>query len=336
VALDGNIASFDPGLPIAAFPVASTSRPDGGTMPTFRYVTLDVFTKERFGGNPLAVFPDATGIETADMQRIAAEFNYSEITFVLPPDDPANTARVRIFEPNHELPFAGHPNVGTAFLLGQMGSLFGRPVGDTLRFEELGGIVTAQLLRDGSKVTGARIRAPQPLQVHTEIEPETIAACASLAASDIVTTHHRPVMASVGLPFALAELRSVEALGRVQPDAAAFRTADARHRQPEVSFSLMLYARTGNSPATLRTRMFALLSNVIEDPATGSASAALGGYLTKLMPQPDAEAHFTLHQGVEMGRPSVIEVHAAKTAGEVRQVEVGGPCIPVMRGEIEL
>ena len=336
MALDGNIASLDPDLPIATIPAASTLRPDGVSMPTFRYVTLDVFTTERFGGNQLAVFPDATGLEASDMQRIAAEFNYSEVTFVFPPDDPAHTARVRIFEPTGELPFAGHPNVGTAFLLGQMGSLFGRPVGDTLRFEELGGIVAAQLLRDGSKITGARIRAPQPLQVRAEIEPETVAACASLAAGDIVTTHHRPVIASVGLPFALAELRSVEALGRARPDFAAFRSADARYRQPEVSFSLLLYARIANSPTTLRTRMFALLSNILEDPATGSASAALGGYLTTLMPQPDAEARFTLHQGVEMGRPSVIEVHAAKTAGEVRRVEVGGPCVPVMRGEIEL
>jgi trans-2,3-dihydro-3-hydroxyanthranilate isomerase len=310
--------------------------PGRAPMPTFRYVTLDVFTTERFGGNQLAVFPDATGIEASDMQRIAAEFNYSEITFVLPPEDPANTARVRIFEPNHELPFAGHPNVGTAFLLGQMGSLFGRPIRETLRFEELGGIVTAQLLREGAKVTGARIRAPQPLQARAEIEPETIAACASLAADDIVTTHHRPVIASVGLPFALAELRSVEALGRAMPDAAAFRNADAHYRQPEVSFSLMLYARTGDAPTRLRTRMFALLGNVIEDPATGSASAALGGYLTKLLPQPDAEAHFVMNQGVEMGRPSMIEVRATKARGEVRQVEVGGPCVPVMRGEIEL
>jgi len=305
-------------------------------MPSFRYVTLDVFTTERFGGNPLAVFPDATGIEPSDMQRIAAEFNYSEITFVLPPADPANTARVRIFEPNHELPFAGHPNVGTAFLLGQMGSLFGRRIGDSLRFEELGGIVTARLLRDGSKVTGARIQAPQPLQVRAEIEPETIAACASLAVGDIVTTHHRPVIATVGLPFALAEVRSVEALGRAQPDATSFRSADARHRQPEISFSLMLYARTGDAPTTLRTRMFALLGNIIEDPATGSASAALGGYLAKLMPQPDTEARFVMNQGVEMGRPSVIEVRATKARGEVHQVEVGGPCVPVMRGEIEL
>jgi trans-2,3-dihydro-3-hydroxyanthranilate isomerase len=185
-------------------------------------------------------------------------------------------------------------------------------------------------------VTGARIRAPQPLQVRGEIEPATIAACASLAADDIVTTHHRPVIASVGLPFALAELRSVEALGRALPDAASFRSADARHRQPEVSFSLMLYARTGDSPTSLRTRMFALLGNVIEDPATGSASAALGGFLTKLMPPPDAEARFIMNQGVEMGRPSVIEVHAVKAAGEIRQVEVGGPCVSVMRGEIEL
>jgi trans-2,3-dihydro-3-hydroxyanthranilate isomerase len=304
-------------------------------MPTFRYVTLDVFTDTRFGGNQLAVFPDATGLDAAQMQRITAEFNYSEVTFVLPPENPANTARVRIFEPTAELPFAGHPNVGTGFVLGRIGTVFGQPVPDAMRFEEPGGIVAVELLRTGGVVSGARIRAPQTLQVRATLDPETVAACASLAAGDIATDSHPPVMASVGLTFALAEVASVEALGKARPNPAAFGAADARYRQPDVSFSLFLYARQPGS-TTLRTRMFAPLSNIFEDPATGSASAALGAYLTSLKPQADIDEHLTLRQGVEMERPSTIDLHVAKRGGTVRSVDVGGPCVTVMRGEIEL
>jgi trans-2,3-dihydro-3-hydroxyanthranilate isomerase len=139
-------------------------------MSTVAYVTLDVFTATRFAGNPLAVIPDARGLSDEAMQRIAAEFNYSETTFVLPPEDPRNTARVRIFTPTVEVPFAGHPNVGTAFVIGRQKEIFGRPVGGTLRFEEKAGLIVVQLLSEEGQIVGAEIKAPQPLKVGAKIE----------------------------------------------------------------------------------------------------------------------------------------------------------------------
>jgi len=192
------------------------------------------------------------------------------------------------------------------------------------------------LLREGSTVSGACIRAPQALRVHAQIDAQVVAACVSLPADDIVTTGHQPMIASVGLPFALAEVRSVEALGRARPNVVAFGAADARYPRPEAPFSVLLYARQTATPNTLRTRMFAPLSNILEDPATGSASAALGAYLTSVGSRADAEEFLTLEQGVEMGRPSTINLRVSKVAGIVRDVDISGYCVPVMRGEIDL
>jgi hypothetical protein len=147
----------------------------GGTM-QLNFVTVDVFTDRPFGGNPLAVVPDARGVTTEQMQAIAAEFNLSETTFVLPPEDPAHAAHVRIFTPRAELPFAGHPNVGTAFVLASAAASAARPAdGDTMIFEEKAGLVPMMLLRDGAAVTGARLAAPQGLSVGETIARETVA-----------------------------------------------------------------------------------------------------------------------------------------------------------------
>ena len=180
-------------------------------MSSVDYLTVDVFTRTRFAGNPLAVVPDARGLSDAQMQRIAAEFNYSESTFVLPPEDDANTARVRIFTPTAELPFAGHPNVGTGYVLGRQGELFGRPVSDRLRFEERAGLIEIALIREKEAVVGARIAAPRPLEVVHTLDAETVAACASLEIADLQPRGMVPVMASVGLPFAFVEIASLEA-----------------------------------------------------------------------------------------------------------------------------
>jgi trans-2,3-dihydro-3-hydroxyanthranilate isomerase len=304
-------------------------------MPTVDYVTVDVFTTERFAGNPLAVVPDARGLSGAQMQKIATEFNYSESTFILPPEDPENSARVRIFTPTAEIPFAGHPNVGTAYLIGQQPELFGRPVGDALRFEELAGLVEIGLTREGGKVTSATIRAPRPLELFDEISPDLIAACASIAASDVKLATHRPVQASVGLPFAMAELSSLEALGKSRPNITAFHEASARHSHPTMDFSLFLYVRDPADPWKLRARMYAPLDNVMEDPATGSASAALAAYLVTLAPEKDANVHLTIEQGVEMGRRSIIELDVVKTADVVTDVRISGRCVIVMRGSLD-
>jgi trans-2,3-dihydro-3-hydroxyanthranilate isomerase len=305
-------------------------------MNTVAYVTVDVFTSERFVGNPLAVIPDARGLSSDAMQKIAAEFCYSETTFVLPPENPSHTAHVRIFTPTAEIPFAGHPNVGTAFVLGQQQTIFGKPTGDRLIFEEDAGLVEVALLRDAGDVSGASIRAPGKLTIGETVADELIAACVQIDPQSIRHTTHAPVFASVGLPFAFAELDSLETLGKAWPNAAVFAKAAARHKEDKTGFSLFLYVRSPKKPWAIRARMFAPLDNVTEDPATGSASAALGAYLTSLLPAQDTEIKITIEQGVEMGRRSVIGVDVRKSAGTVNEVLLWGSCISIMRGEILL
>ncbi|MGM4919683.1 PhzF family phenazine biosynthesis isomerase [Tardiphaga sp. 813_E8_N1_3] len=298
------------------------------------YVTVDVFTDQRFGGNPLAVVPDARGIDDALLQKIATEFNYSETTFVFPPDDPAHTARVRIFTPTDEIPFAGHPNVGTAFVLGRQGTAFGKPVGDHMVFEEKAGLVHLDLLRDGGAIVGTGFVAPQSLTMQGEINRDMMAACISLASDAIVTSTHGPRMVSVGLPFAVAELGSLDALASARPNTTAFEEAEQKHRSPDDRFSAFIYVRIGDGFDHLRARMFAPLDNVPEDPATGSASAALAAYLVTLDPRRDATCGITIEQGVEMGRRSLIEVEVRKRDGHVESVRISGRCVPVSQGRI--
>lgn len=298
------------------------------------FITVDVFTVERFTGNPLAVVPDARDLTATQMQQIAGEFGYSESTFVLPSEDVSNTARVRIFTPTTEIPFAGHPNVGTAFVLGQYPELFGRPIGDHLRFEEIAGLVEVDLMRDGGVVTGATIRAPRPLELGESPLPELIARCASIDAATVRTTPQAPVIASVGLPFAIAELTDLEALGKARPNLSAFQEAAALHPRAGGDFSLFLYVRDREDPGHIRARMFAPLDNVTEDPATGSASAALAALLGASDPASNGEIRLTIEQGVEMGRRSVIELAVSKSGGSVTDVRISGRCVAVMRGSI--
>ncbi|MFD1327475.1 PhzF family phenazine biosynthesis protein [Mycoplana ramosa] len=292
-------------------------------MRTYAFETVDVFTQTRFGGNQLAVFTDARGLSDAEMQSLAAEMNYSETTFVLPPDDPADTARVRIFTRSHEMPFAGHPNVGTAFVLAR----HGRDRDGLLRFEEIAGLVEVKVARDASgEVTGATIAAPQPLSTGIELPAEAIAAAAGLAPADVVVANHKPVRASVGVHFVLAEV-TAEALGRATPDLSHFRVVRNAHPGLEGRFSLFVYARDG---ANIRARMFAPIGGTWEDPATGSASATVAALLLSL--DGGDHAAFTLTQGVEMGRPSLLQLTAQRSADGIRAT-VGGSCVPVFQGE---
>jgi trans-2,3-dihydro-3-hydroxyanthranilate isomerase len=302
-------------------------------MPSFEYVTVNVFTGTRFAGNPLAVFPDARGLTDAQMQALAAEFNLSETTFVLPPDDPMNHARVRIFTPKTELPFAGHPNVGTGFVLACR--MVNPP--EHLVFEEIAGLVRVHIQRgpDGA-ITGTRIAAPRALSLDIAIPTETVAACASLQVSDILTTTHSPLIASVGTPFVIAEVASIETLSRASPDIAAFRAAAAEFGEISTRFALYLYARRDGNTSPLRARMFAPLGGVLEDPATGSAAAALAALLTSMAPTENADLHYEIDQGVEMGRPSQIIAGAMKTAEGPVLATVAGSCVNVMRGMVEV
>ncbi|MGV8938992.1 MAG: PhzF family phenazine biosynthesis protein [Allorhizobium sp.] len=298
------------------------------------FVTVDVFTDQRFGGNPLAVIPDARGLTDEQMQQIATEFNYSESTFVLPPADPANTARVRIFTPTTEVPFAGHPNVGTAFVLAAQPDIFGRAVTDRLRFEEDAGLVDVELTWDDDTIVSAAIAAPRPLEIGSRIDPAVIASCTGLNVEDVSSAIHPPQFLSVGLKFAFAELTGLEALGRASPDTAAFGQAAERYHHEGRDFSLFVYVRLPD-PGCLRARMFAPLDNVAEDPATGSASAALAAFLVSMQPQADTETALHITQGVEMGRASDIHLSVSKTDGIVRKVQVAGRCVKVMHGLLE-
>jgi len=289
----------------------------------YSFTTVDVFTDRRFGGNQLAVVTDARGLSDGEMQAIAAEFNFSETTFVLPPANPSHSARVRIFHRTGELPFAGHPNVGTGFVLARAS----RDI-DVLKFEEVAGIVDVAVRRNpaGTPI-GATITAPQPLTLGPEIAPATVAACAGIAPDDILTERHRPIQVSTGHPFILAEV-TLDALGRATPDVPCFRRAIADRPDFANRLSLHLYSCTSDG---IRARMFAPLAGTMEDAATGSANASLGGLLLSLSGEDRGE--FTMVQGVEMGRPSRLEVAAMRTPEGIR-AKVGGGCVTISTGEI--
>lgn len=296
-------------------------------MRTYSFVTVDVFTTTRFGGNPLAVFPDARGMSDAEMQSLAAEFNLSETTFVLPPEDPAHTARVRIFTRTREMPFAGHPNVGTAYVLAQQG----RDKGGKLLFEELAGLVEIDVERDASGMpVGATIVAPQPLSLGPELPVATVAACASLQPADIRAGAHKPVGASLGNPFVIVEVEPA-ALSRATPDFPSFRQALEQIPALNGRLGLYLYAHAGQG--SVQARMFAPLGGTIEDPATGSAAGPLGALLLSLTSEPGL--CLDIHQGVVMGRPSLLRVVARRAADGIRGT-IAGQCVPVLRGEAEL
>lgn len=294
---------------------------------TYDFVTLDVFTDTAFGGNPLAVFPDAEGLTEAQMQALANEFNLSETTFVLPPQDPAHSARVRIFNRTAEMPFAGHPNVGTGFVLAGMG----RDQGGRLVFEELAGLVEVQVDRDGAGgLKGAWIAAPQPLTTGAHFSRDQIALCAELNVHDLITRAHPPLQASVGVDFVIAEVTE-EALDRATPDLAGFEAVARSTHGFSMRLSLHLYARTASG--LIRARMFSPLTGTVEDPATGSANAALAALLLSLSDQD--ETAFEVSQGVEMGRPSRLSLRARRTPDGCR-AWVGGGCVPMMRGQVSL
>ncbi|MFZ2155200.1 MAG: PhzF family phenazine biosynthesis protein [Bradyrhizobium sp.] len=298
-----------------------------------QFQTVDVFTGTQFVGNPLAVVLNAEGLSTGQMQAIAAEFNLAETTFVLPPKDPAHTAEVRIFTPRSEMPFAGHPNVGTAFVLARAGVSYGRPVsGGRVVFEEKAGLVPIDILRDGATAVGSKVAAPQPLVVGAEVAGELVASACGISLADIETAHHRPCIASCGAPFILAELKSRTALLGANPNADAFRLEVAKH--PVVS--IMIYAQVQEGDIDIRARMFAPHLNIPEDPATGAANVALIGLLASLRPEANLLLSKTIAQGVEMGRPSILQAQAEKKNGAVTATWIGGRCVPVMSGTIDL
>jgi trans-2,3-dihydro-3-hydroxyanthranilate isomerase len=296
-----------------------------------RFVTCDVFTDTRFGGNPLAVVLDAEGLDDARMQQVAREFNYSETTFVLPAEQ-GHDRRVRIFTPSREVPFAGHPNVGTAFVLASLGE-FG-PLDDplTVTFEEVAGLVPVSVQRlDGARIW-CELKAPEALSLGPELPVAAVAEAVGLTAQDIATDRHRPRVASVGLEFIVAELADRSALERARPvEAALERLGTLGASTPDIH----LYVADGTDGFDLRARMFAPFDGVTEDPATGSANCALAGLLASL-DDTDGERAWRIAQGVEMGRPSVLDARVRRVGGEVAGVWIGGSSVLVSEGTIEV
>lgn len=294
-------------------------------MAEYSFETVDVFTDQRFGGNPLAVFQDARGISDRDMLHLAAELNLSETTFVLPPVDSSNTNRVRIFNRNHEMPFAGHPMVGTAFVVARNT----KEAGDTLRFEVPAGLVTVRLTRRDGEVEGAVIEAPQPLTLGVPVPAEEIAESVGIAAAEIVVSNHVPTLASVGNTYVIAEVTDAGLDGAL-PNLAIFRRILESHAGLNGRFSLYLYSRRQN---VLSARMFAPIVGTWEDPATGSAATPLAALLLSLSTR--EQDRFEIHQGVKMGRPSLLMAEAWRATDGIR-ASVGGTCVAVLRGEATL
>jgi len=297
-----------------------------------RYATADVFTDRMFGGNPVAVVLDAIGLSTDQMQAIALEFNYSETTFVLPPRDPAHTAQVRIFTPDREIPFAGHPNIGTAFLLARQMVARGETVSDQFMFEELAGLVPVKLLQSQGIVTGAELIAPEPLSRRAVVPVDRAAACLGLAVDDLRIDAHAPQVVSVGLPFLVVELATRDALRRAKPVRAAYENVfpldDAK--------SIYAYTRDVGTGAPaggcdLQARMFT--GRMTEDPATGSATAAASALLAALRGQP--ETSLRIRQGADMGRPSLL-LAGTRIQDGVTVAFVGGGCVEMFDGSFAL
>jgi trans-2,3-dihydro-3-hydroxyanthranilate isomerase len=302
----------------------------------YRYYICDVFSETRFGGNPLAVLPEAAGLSDHQMQQIAREFNFSETTFVLLPEA-GHTRRVRIFTPSTEVPFAGHPNVGTAFALATAGALGDVAAGATVVFEEEAGLVPVTLTPRPNGRLYCELAAPQSLSLGRTVAPELLAKAVGLDPRDIVCTSHPPQVASVGLPFLVAQLDGRDALGRARVNLDGFEELAASGVTPDVH----LYVQSNDEFQSddefdIRARMFAPLDGVHEDPATGSANCALAGLLCQLDARTDGDFRWHIAQGVEMGRPSALQARAQKRHGEVVATWVGGESVMVAEGVIEV
>ena len=295
--------------------------------------TLDVFTDTPFAGNPLAVVMDCEGLSEQRMQAIAREFNLSETVFVLDPLDPLNTARLRIFTPTRELPFAGHPTIGAAVLIAQLRApemLGGAGLG--LAIEEQVGVIACTVRRQKGRATQASFDLPRLPECLGEGPDAGVAAAAlGLHAADIGFDAHRPRMWSAGNPFTFVPVASLEAIGRARPDPALFATTFAGPR-PAAFVYTQEVVREGSH---VHARMFAPGFGIIEDPATGSAAAAFAGVAAQFEQPEDGDHLLVIEQGFEMGRPSIIHLRMQMEGGALAGTSVGGAVVTVSHGTIE-
>jgi trans-2,3-dihydro-3-hydroxyanthranilate isomerase len=291
-----------------------------------RYVTLDVFTERRFAGNPLAVVLDTDDLGTEAMQAIANEFNLPETVFVLAPENADHRARCRIFTPKRELPFAGHPTVGTAVLLAVRSG--GKP-GDFVLEEQVGNIRCRVTPREGGGEAAFTLPV-LPQRLAAPPDNAVIAAALGLAPDGIGCDDIGPSCWSAGNPFLFVPLRNLEAVRKASPDLSRFAALPADHS------AMFIFTReTAEKNHDFHARMFAPRMGIIEDPATGSAAAAFAGLLGRFGGYGDGEHTVAIEQGYEMGRPSLIRLGMTIVAGQFTAVTVGGSAVIVAEGTIE-
>lgn len=297
---------------------------------TRRYFILDVFTGEALAGNPLAVVLDAEGLDDTRMQAIAAEFNLSETVFVRPPQG-RQRAGLRIFTPQRELPFAGHPTIGTAILLGLL-DREGAPGAVAFGLEERVGVVPCVVEVESADAGHARFRVPVlPSALGGGREAAELAWVLGLEPAEIGFGRHVPSRHSAGVAFDFVPVASLDALGRARPNPEAMNQVFGPEPPP-----LYVYARAPSHERRFRARMFAPGLGVREDPATGSAAAAFAGVLMQCEPLGDGEHAFTLGQGYEMGRPSEIGLQVTLRGGALAAAEIAGAAVVVAEGRLRL
>lgn len=298
-----------------------------------RFVTLDVFTRNPLAGNPLAVVLDAEGLDGEAMQRVAREFNLSETVFVLPPEDERHRARLRIFTPGRELPFAGHPTVGTAVLLALRDGAAGADA-RAFGLEEAVGVVSCIVECDSERSGAARFRVPRLPQVWGEgREVAEVAWALGLDPDEIGFDRHLPSRHSAGVAFDLVPVRTRDAIARAKPNGEAFAKVFGDSEHP----AAYVYTRETAAPEhQFHARMFAPSFGIGEDPATGSAAAAFAGALMQFEPLGDGEHSFVIEQGYEMGRPSEIALQLLIRKGALTLVEIGGGAVVVSEGTLQL
>jgi trans-2,3-dihydro-3-hydroxyanthranilate isomerase len=296
---------------------------------TRRFATLDVFTTKANAGNPLAVVLDSDGLDTAAMQAIAREFNLSETVFVAPPGEAAHRAAIRIFTPGQELPFAGHPTVGTAVLLALRDAAEGKGAG-MLVLQEKVGLVPCAVSVDGPLAGRSTFTLPQlPQRLEQPVSGETLARALNLDPAAVGFAAHRVSAFSAGVAYTLVPVATLDALAGARPMGQAFDEAVAGAANPN---AFLYCGQTVESGHHYHARMFWPGAGVAEDPATGSAVAAFAGAVMAYDQPGDGEHRLVIEQGYEMGRPSQIELELSVAGGTLVSARIGGSAVMVSEG----
>lgn len=299
-----------------------------------RYLVYDVFASTGLSGNPLAIVLDAEGLTDAQMQRIAGEFNLSETVFVLPPENPVHTARVRIFTPRQELPFAGHPTVGTAIALSQEAGKAGGHTSLVVLEENVGSVRCAVSTANGTCF--AEFDLPRlPQRFAFDAPSEVVAAALGLSHHEIGFENHTISAWSAGVPYVCIPVANLEAAGKARLDAGLWE--EIAPGEGAVVGDPYIYCReTVNHDCAFHARMFAPAAGIPEDPATGSAVAAFAGAILTHDEPMDGEHRYWIEQGIEMGRPSRIRLEIEVESMAITAARIGGAAVKVAEGTLLL